>query len=117
VPCAALKMKCISTEQGKCERCLRMDRECATATPKPRKRRAESYLGRGVGDMSTLQFAGPSSNADPPPKFDAPQGDASEMADRRSLLARHDLSHTGSKTFISLFSRGLGNFSVREPLP
>ncbi|CAK4034601.1 hypothetical protein AC578_9767 [Lecanosticta acicola] len=116
--CSALKMKCISTPNGKCERCNRMDRDCVPAIPKPRKRRGESGVGVDSEGVSLLEFAGPSTAAaGPPPKFDPPRQTQSEdVTERTSLLARHDLSHTDSKSFLTLFSQGLGNVAACEDL-
>ncbi|KAK4508598.1 hypothetical protein PRZ48_002337 [Zasmidium cellare] len=119
--CAALKMKCISTPNGKCERCNRMDRDCVPAVPKPRKRRTESAVGLETEQhgMSLLEFAGPSSSstAGPPPQFDAARPkQADKGAERNFLLGRHDLSHVDSKSFVQLFRQGLGNILALEEL-
>lgn len=88
-----------------------MDRECVPAVPKPRKRRGESGIGAEQEGVSLLEFAGPSTAAGPPPKFDPPrQAHADDGTER--LLARHDLSHTDSKSFVALFSQSLGNVAV-----
>ncbi|KAF7186831.1 Transcription factor himD [Pseudocercospora fuligena] len=115
--CAQLKMKCIQTPNGKCERCNRMDRECVPAVPKPRKRRTQSNVGESEG-IPLLEFAGPSASpAGPPPKFDPPESQQpTYQAERGALLARHDLSHTDSRSFTALFTRGLGNVSANEEL-
>ncbi|CAK1356118.1 uncharacterized protein RHO25_000247 [Cercospora beticola] len=115
--CAALKMKCIATPTGRCERCHRMERECIPAVPKARKRRTASNVGESEG-IPLGEFAGPSaSHSGPPPKFDLPAGNHPEyQADRSNLLSRHDLSHNDSKSFIALFARGLGNSAACEEL-
>lgn len=88
-----------------------MDRDCVPAVPKPRKRRGESGIGVEQEGVSLLEFAGPSTAAGPPPKFDPPrQAQADDGTER--LLARHDLSHTDSKSFVALFSQSLGNVAV-----
>lgn len=92
-----------------------MDRECVPAVPKPRKRRTQSNVGESEG-IPLLEFAGPSASASaagPPPKFDPPEAQQlTYQAERGALLARHDLSHTDSRSFTALFTRGLGNVSV-----
>ncbi|EME49397.1 hypothetical protein DOTSEDRAFT_163734 [Dothistroma septosporum NZE10] len=117
--CASLKMKCISTDHGKCERCNRMDRDCVPAVPKPRKRRTESGIAFGADQgIPLLDFAAASSStaAPPPHHFDPARSAHSDEAERRSLLQQHDLSHTDSKTFVALFSRGLGNVAAVDDL-
>lgn len=90
-----------------------MDRDCVPAIPKPRKRRGESGAGIEPEGVSLLQFAGPSTASGPPPKFDPPrQAQSDDVAERGSLLARHDLSHTDSKSFVALFAQSLGNVAV-----
>ncbi|KAF2214922.1 hypothetical protein CERZMDRAFT_95302 [Cercospora zeae-maydis SCOH1-5] len=111
--CAALKMKCIATATGRCERCHRMDRECIPAIPKARKRRTASNVGESEG-IPLGEFAGPSaSHAGPPLMFDLPVGNQAEY---QALLSRHDLSHNGSASFLALFARGLGNIAACEEL-
>lgn len=55
------------------------------------------------GETSLLEYAA----VPPPPIFDPPRASRDE-----SLLGRHDLSHTDSKSFVALFSQGLGNATV-----
>lgn len=90
-----------------------MGKECHPAVPKPRKRRTQSNVGESEG-ISLGEFASSSSAAQgPAPKFDSPSGKQPDYSQRRDvLLSRHDLSHTDSKSFVSLFARGLGNSAV-----
>lgn len=100
-------------------RCNRMDRECIPAIPKPRKRRTQSNVGESEG-IPLLQFAGPSSRTPqqqqrqlPPLNFNSPpNANAKRLEAPSTLLSRHDLSQTGSHSFVSLFSRELGNNAV-----
>ncbi|SMQ46861.1 unnamed protein product [Zymoseptoria tritici ST99CH_3D7] len=109
--CAQLKMKCIQQANGICERCHRMGRECVPSMPKPRKRRTQSGIAEADGPrIRTFPVAPP---VGPPPRFDPP---TVQKPDENILLTRHDISHTDSRSFVSLFSRGLGNATVCEEL-
>lgn len=92
-----------------------MDRDCVPAVPKPRKRRTGSGVGQeGDQGIPLLDFAAASSSTAGPtaPRFDPARPGQSDETERQSLLQQHDLSHTDSKTFVALFSRGLGNIAV-----
>lgn len=103
-----------------------MERDCLPAVPKPRKRRTQSNVGESEG-IPLLEFAGPGADAGggagvvgptaspqaPAPRFDPPSTTQPEyQADKGALLSRHDISHVDSKSFVALFSRGLGNIAV-----
>ncbi|CZT22658.1 uncharacterized protein RCC_08363 [Ramularia collo-cygni] len=111
--CSNLKMKvCVAQDNGKCERCHRVDRECVPAIPKARKRQT---LEGGLPDGAVNQSIATPSR---PSLFDPPSSKATSVqpTDTSALVLRHDLSNTGSKTFFSLFSRGLGSSPAYEDL-
>ena len=90
-----------------------MDRECLPSVPKPRKRR--TLDGEAEGSPRSVPVAKLLDNsvvAGASSRPAAPlHGQASNV--RNSLMSKHDLSHTGSKSFIKLLGQGLGIESVR----
>lgn len=82
-----------------------MNRDCLPPKLKPRKRRA--FADTEVPVHLATSYVHRSSNAAGTDSTTKQSRDASSDDRGRSLLAKPDISHAGSRPFVKLLSRGL----------